>query len=102
MAPSRKTPATPRKNPPKRRRVQFVYSGPAAAKVCLSGDFNQWSDTKHPMKQGDDGVWKKIVMLTPGRYEYKFCVDGRWVEDPANGHRCLNTYGSFNCVLHVS
>lgn len=54
------------------------------------------------MKKGEDGVWKKILMLPAGRYEYKFRVDGEWIEDPANGHRVLNEFGSFNCVIHVS
>ncbi len=86
---------------PKRRRIQFTFPDPGAEKVFLSGDFNQWSQKKHPMKKDDDGIWKKIVMLQPGRYEYKFRVDDHWEEDPANGHRCLNSFGSFNCVLHV-
>jgi 1,4-alpha-glucan branching enzyme len=93
---------TTRPSPPKRRRIQFTYVDPTAENVAVSGDFNQWSETKHRMKRDDDGVWQKIAVLKPGRYEYKFLVDGRWQEDPDNGHRCLNDFGTFNCVLHVS
>jgi len=99
MAKSKK--AVPAPNRPKRRRVQFDFPGGGAGKVFLVGDFNQWRESAHPMKRGDDGVWKKILMLPPGRYEYKFRVDDRWAEDPANGRRCLNAFGSFNCVIEV-
>ncbi|MFH1984543.1 MAG: glycogen-binding domain-containing protein [Pseudomonadota bacterium] len=99
MAKSKTAATTPKK--PTRRRIQFAFPDPDAGQVFLSGDFNQWSQTMHPMKKGSDGVWKKIVMLQPGRYEYKFRVDDHWAEDPANGRRCLNDFGSFNCVIEV-
>lgn len=100
MAKSKKTTTAP--NTPKRRRIQFLFPDSAAEQVFLVGDFNKWKENSHPMKKGDDGVWKKIVMLQPGRYEYKFRVDDHWEEDPANAHRCLNEFGTFNCVIHVS
>ena len=50
---------------------------PAARVVILMGDFNNWNPKTHPMKEDLTGVWKRIVMLPPGRYEYKFLVDGQ-------------------------
>jgi 5'-AMP-activated protein kinase regulatory beta subunit len=54
------------------------------------------------MKQGKNGVWTKTVMLFPGRYEYKFMVDGQWQNDPGNDQACLNPFGTHNNVIVVS
>jgi len=86
----------------KRRRVTFVFTSPQAQRVILMGDFNRWDAGVHPMKKDPQGVWRKIVMLYPGRYEYKFLVDGDWRLDSQNESRCTNCYGSQNNVVHVS
>jgi hypothetical protein len=44
----------------------------------------------------------KINMLAPGRYEYKFQVDGKWRLDAANDKRCRNEFGTENCIMMVS
>jgi hypothetical protein len=54
------------------------------------------------MKKDENGVWKKIVMLTPGRYEYKFLVDGQWRTDPENDQVCFNRFGTRNNIFIVS
>jgi 5'-AMP-activated protein kinase regulatory beta subunit len=46
-------------------------------------------------------VWEKIVMLPPGRFEYKFKVNGQWRCDPANHHRCKNKFGTRNSVIVI-
>ena len=53
------------------------------------------------MKKDARGVWRTRVTLTPGRYEYRFFVDGEWVDDPDCEERCENEFGSFNCVVSV-
>ena len=63
---------------PKRRRMTFSFESPEAEAVILMGDFNHWNAKAHPMKKDKNGVWRKIVMVYPGRYEYKFLVDGYW------------------------
>ncbi|MBU0733765.1 MAG: glycogen-binding domain-containing protein, partial [Proteobacteria bacterium] len=55
----------------------------------------------HPMKKEDDGAWKKIIMVPPGRYEYRFLVDGEWWNDPGNSQVCPNCFGSLNNFLIV-
>ena len=52
------------------------------------GDFNQCNKKTHPMRKGDDGGWKKFIIVPPGRYEYRFLVDGQWWNDPANNQIC--------------
>jgi serine protease AprX len=39
----------------------------------------------------------------PGLFEYKFFVDGqRWIEDPSNGMKAPDDYGSLNSVLMIN
>jgi 1,4-alpha-glucan branching enzyme len=86
----------------KRRRAIFSLEAPDANQVLLGGDFNQWKENAHPMKKDDSGVWKKALMLEPGRYEYKFLVDGQWRNDPNNDQTCANRFGTHNNVLVIS
>jgi 1,4-alpha-glucan branching enzyme len=81
---------------PKRRRVTFSYEAPSAKTVSVLGDFNRWDARIHPMKKNSRGRWNKIMMLFPGRYEYRFLVDGKWQNDPHNEQTCKNCYGSNN------
>jgi len=41
-------------------------------------------------------------LLTPGRYEYRFLVDGQWRNDPECAECVANPFGSENCVIHVN
>ena len=53
------------------------------------------------MKMGENGRWKKTIMVPPGQYEYLFLVDGQWGNDPANDQICANCFGSTNTVLKI-
>ncbi len=79
----------------------FSLKAPDARTVSVVGDFNGWSDDAHPMKMHETGQWEKHLFLSPGRYEYKFVVDGQWWEDPANEQKCRNQYGTCNSVVVV-
>ena len=89
------------KKTPKRRRIEFAIEMPTAQQVILMGDFNQWNPKTHPMRRDENGVWRKTVMIFPGRYEYRFWVDGEWYNDPASLERCPNCFGSENNVIEV-
>jgi hypothetical protein len=49
----------------------------------------------------EDGKWAKELALPPGRYEYRFVVDGQWMDDPAATELIPNSYGTANAVLVV-
>jgi 1,4-alpha-glucan branching enzyme len=85
----------------KKRRVTMTLKAQGAKGVCLVGDFNNWNHRIHPMKRNEKGVWTKAVMLPPGRYEYKFLVDGEWLNDPENNDFCPNHFGGLNSVIVV-
>lgn len=93
---------TPSKEKAKRRRVTFSLEAADAQKVILGGDLNSWNAETHPMTKDKSATWKKTVMLPPGRFEYKFLVDGQWQNDPKNKEICPNCFGTQNNILVIS
>lgn len=83
----------------KKKRVTFTVIAPEAEQVFLSGTFNNWSETRDPMKQDETGTWKKIKVLPRGTYEYKFIVDGVWTCDPNCKDIIRNEEGTENNVI---
>jgi hypothetical protein len=82
--------------------VRFALHEPTATGVSLCGDFNRWAVEATPMQRsaGSD-VWEVNVELAPGRYEYKFVIDGQWKEDPLANEKVVNSYGTPNSVVVV-
>jgi 1,4-alpha-glucan branching enzyme len=82
-------------------RVTFEADFPDAAQVYVAGSFNEWNGDDLALERGEDGVFRISVDLLPGTYEYKFVVDGTWVEDPGNPNTVPDPYGGVNSVLTV-
>ena len=99
---SKQKPSIKSKRTVKRRRVTFSFESNQAKEVILLGDFNNWNPKTHPMKSDGNGSWNKTVIIPPGRYEYKFLVDGKWAEDPRNEQYSSNCFGTCNSVLNVT
>jgi len=78
--------------------VMFTIEAPDAERVQLAGDFNNWTLDGNDM-EAMDGVWKKVVKLPPGRYRYRYVVDGRWQNDPLNTTVEPSPYGGEDSVL---
>ena len=72
-----------------------------AARIMLAGSFNDWDPNILAMKKTDSG-WISEVKLRPGKYWYKFIVDGRWMVDDNNQARENDGYGNTNSVLFVT
>ena len=82
--------------------VTFVYPPtPDVADVFLAGDFNDWAPTVRRMRRMKDGSFRARIRLTPGRYEYKFVVDGAWETDPDSELHKANGFGGKNSVVDV-
>lgn len=78
--------------------TRFVYYGRLKANaVVLSGSFNAWATEELKMIKTDT-AWYYEIKLSPGKYLYKFIVDGEWINDPENKHKEDDTYGSYNSV----
>jgi 1,4-alpha-glucan branching enzyme len=81
--------------------VTLELDAPFANEVYAAGEFNDWSPTATLMKKGDDGIWRVSLKLATGTYEYKFVVDGTWMEDPVNPDTVPDPYGGSNSLLTV-
>ena len=82
------------------RKVRFEFHHDGAQGVSIAGTFNDWVPNVLAMIAVTDGTWVKELSLVPGTYEYRFVVDGEWVNDP-NAEQVRNSYGGFNSVLVV-
>jgi 1,4-alpha-glucan branching enzyme len=80
---------------------EIRFYAPAAKKVSLAGSFNNWDAKAHAAKKDTKGNWTVKLNLKPGRYEYKFVVDGSWMNDPKCTSCVSNSFGSQNCVLDI-
>ena len=91
-----------RKNSSKRntKKIQFSLKVDAE-KVSLVGEFNNWNPDADPMRKDENGTWTKTKMLLTGNFEYKFLVDGEWMQDPENMRTCPNCFGTLNNVVKV-
>ena len=83
------------------RPVEFRIYAPEARRVSLVGDFNKWNTKTLTARRDMKGNWLVRTNLRPGRYEYKFYVDGNWMDDPYCNWRVTNTFGSQNCVIDI-
>lgn len=78
--------------------VVFSIEAPLAERVQLAGDFNGWRpDTLELQRVGD--VWTTSLKLEPGRYRYRFVVDGHWQRDPLNEATEPSPYGGHDSLL---
>ena len=83
-------------------------TAPDAKAVFVAGTFNGWNAESHPLARTRDGRWTLTLDLPPGRYEYKFIIDGQWCceqgcDQPHDGcPGCVaNPFGTMNRVLVV-
>ena len=80
----------------------FTFKADGAREVHLVGDFNNWKMSSDSLLwRKEEGVWQKRVFLGPGRYRYKFVVDGHWITDPSNDRIESNPYGDADSVLEI-
>jgi chromosome partitioning protein len=82
--------------------VLFSLDVSQARTVAVTGEFTNWSKEGVPMqKDGSDGLWKVVLDIKPGEYEYRFIVDGVWIRDPGNRDYIRNEFGQENSLLIV-
>ena len=102
------TPARPVSPPtkaterPEEKPVGFHLHMPGAKSAAVAGTFNGWDLKRNLLQKDSNGGWKATVWLPPGRYEYRFVVDGaQWCSDPNARDSVPNQYGSTNSVVVV-
>jgi 1,4-alpha-glucan branching enzyme len=82
--------------------TEFWLDAPLASSVHLTADFTQWETHAIPLTRNDNGTWRISLPLAPGRYMYRFLVDGDWHDDPHCSDRVPNPFGTTNSVIEVS
>jgi len=85
------------------RHVTFSVRAEDARHVVLVGDVNSWSEKGTPLSDRDgDGVWTLDLALEPGRYQYRFLVDGeQWLADPEADAQVDDGFGGSNSIRYV-
>jgi 1,4-alpha-glucan branching enzyme len=81
--------------------IEVKLHAPNARAVFVAGNFNGWDPRRTSLHKDSGGVWRTFLPLSPGRYEYRFIVDGQWQEDPGARESVPNPHGGRNSVLIV-
>jgi AMP-activated protein kinase-like protein len=74
------------------------YSG--ARIVAVAGSFNDWNQSQ-VLCAKEPAEWVCRIDLAPGKYTYKFIIDGDWILDPDNPNTEDDERGFTNSVLVV-
>jgi 1,4-alpha-glucan branching enzyme len=82
-------------------RISLWLYQPNAKEVRLAGSFNNWDPRANPLQHDGEGCWRVELILARGRYEYRFVVDGNWIDDPLAAAYVANPFGTLNCLLLV-
>jgi len=82
---------------------------PDAREVFVAGSFNDWNPRAMPLIGDGDGTWELELPLLPGRYEFKFVIDGAWCCEPGKDDGLcdvpdlvVNAFGTRNRVVDVT
>ncbi len=81
--------------------AEFVVIAPKAESVSIAGTFNHWNTNALKLTKDYKGNWRGSLRLKPGRYEYRFFVDGDWRDDPLAKATIGNAFGSKNAILEI-
>ncbi len=81
--------------------VEFTYVTKGKKKsVYIAGTFNNWDKGTSAMKEIEPGIWKTVLPLKTGRYEYKFYINQEmWVGDRQNPAMTDDGWG--NAIIAV-
>jgi enterochelin esterase-like enzyme len=71
-----------------------------AEAVAIYGSFNSWIQTKNYCAKESDG-WVCRIDLAPGKYTYRFLVDGVGLNDPANSATEDDGNGHLDSVIII-
>ena len=81
--------------------VTISIDAPGADSVFIVGDFNNLSISDKSKLERVNGARRKRLSLSKGSHQYRFVVDGKWLEDPKNPHTVVNPYGELNSIIDV-
>jgi 1,4-alpha-glucan branching enzyme len=86
--------------------VEVTFRLPAevgAGEAFVVGDFNEWSETAHPMEPSDGGFVATIPLEAGRSYRFRYLVDGdRWENDWAADGYAPNDFGSDDSIVDLT
>ncbi|SFZ90882.1 Glycogen recognition site of AMP-activated protein kinase [Flaviramulus basaltis] len=84
-------------------KVTFSLPTEDAKKVSVVGSFNEWNEKKLPLKKLKNGTFKGTIDLETGSsYEFKYIVDGVYVNDDAADAYAWNDFaGAENSIINL-
>jgi 1,4-alpha-glucan branching enzyme len=85
-------------------RVTFSLPAEVGAEVvALCGEFNDWDQSKHPLKRRKDGSFSTTISLKPGStYRFRYWVDdSRWENDWDADDYLPNEFGTEDSIIEV-
>jgi len=91
----------PEHTAPTKRSVVVKLNHSDANSVTVAGTFNGWHPETTPLRRVQQDEWLTELFLEVGVYEYRFLVDGQWVDDPAAQGYVPNGLGGQNARLEV-
>ena len=84
-----------------RKRVKFSIAAEPHSTVYVAGTFNGWNPRKHRLNFAH-GVYSAYGLLRPGKHEYKFVINDRWLSDPKCEDWTPDGHGALNSVITVN
>jgi len=84
-------------------KVTFAVPAEEAKKVTVVGSFNEWNSKKAvALKKLKNGTFKVTVDLEKDNsYEFKYLVDGTYVNDDQADAYAMNVFGTENGILNL-
>jgi 1,4-alpha-glucan branching enzyme len=83
------------------RPVAFFANAPGAGDVRVTGDFSGWSKAGIRLSNDGHGLWRTMLSLKQGVYQYRLLINGTWADHEEATVRIDNPFGTQNCVLTV-
>jgi hypothetical protein len=80
----------------------FMYTNATAQTVLVTGSFTNWASAPPgalAMTSAGAGAFTLTKQLGPGKFSYKFIVDGVWLADPQNPSQENDGFGGQNSVI---
>ena len=81
--------------------TSFELQAPSAEEVVICGDFTEWESKARRLRRLKSGLWKATLKLPRGDHQYRFKVDGMWLNDPSSSGQIDNGMGGLNSIVTV-
>lgn len=83
-------------------KVSLYLKSKPNSRIFVAGTFNDWDAESLPLiGENNNGNYHIALTLRPGKYEYKFIIDGVWCIDENNPDFIINDFGTLNSILKV-